>query len=156
MATSTSTSNKQKRAVKLNGTDVCAVLQRYAPDTILVLLQELVNFAGQKLNWTEITNAVNSRVPNPRDIGPKQLSETEIRRLWRYLAYRQPLVNCNGDGDGDSEDGESDLEFEIEQGGDCLNFDVEMKEVVNCVHKLVSATSVELNLKKTKDKFVKK
>ncbi|KAK9700133.1 hypothetical protein RND81_08G219300 [Saponaria officinalis] len=146
MAASTSTSAK-----KIDEQDVCAILQKYSPDTILVLLQEIANFPENKINWSIVAKNMKLRVPNPRDIGPKELSEIELKRLWRHLAYRRPLINSD-DGDDDS-----DLEFEIGEVSSCLNFDASiMKEVVNCVQKLVSGSTVESNVRKNKEKVVKK
>lgn len=55
---------------------------RYSPTTILNLLKEVAQSAGPKLDWDTLVKYSNTGISSAR----------EYQMLWRYLAYKTPVL----------------------------------------------------------------
>ncbi|KAM1316290.1 hypothetical protein ACFX2F_019947 [Malus domestica] len=83
--------------------DTATLLQRYAPTTVLALLQEVANSPDGKIDWNRLVAKTSTGISNAR----------EYQMLWRHLAYREALLDKLDNGAQPLDD-DSDLEYEVE------------------------------------------
>ncbi|XP_068340746.1 uncharacterized protein [Pyrus communis] len=83
--------------------DTATLLQRYAPTTVLALLQEVANYPDGKMDWNRLVAKTSTGISNAR----------EYQMLWRHLAYREALLDKLDNGAQPLDD-DSDLEYEVE------------------------------------------
>ncbi|XP_008338947.1 putative GPI-anchored protein pfl2 isoform X1 [Malus domestica] len=84
--------------------DTATLLQRYAPTTVLALLQEVANSPDGKIDWNRLVAKTSTGISNAR----------EYQMLWRHLAYREALLDKLDNGAQPLQDDDSDLEYEVE------------------------------------------
>ncbi|KAM1203818.1 hypothetical protein ACFX2J_019592 [Malus domestica] len=84
--------------------DTATLLQRYAPTTVLALLQEVANSPDGKIDWNRLVAKTSTGISNAR----------EYQMLWRHLAYREALLDKVDNGAQPLQDDDSDLEYEVE------------------------------------------
>ncbi|KAJ6735499.1 HOMEODOMAIN-LIKE SUPERFAMILY PROTEIN [Salix purpurea] len=78
---------KNKKGV-ISEEDISTLLQRYTATTILVLLQEVAQFDGVKIDWNALAKKTTTGISNAR----------EFQVLWRHLSYRHMLPEKFDDG----------------------------------------------------------
>uniref|UniRef100_A0A6N2LP57 Uncharacterized protein n=1 Tax=Salix viminalis TaxID=40686 RepID=A0A6N2LP57_SALVM len=93
---------KNKKGV-ISEEDISTLLQRYTATTILVLLQEVAQFDGVKIDWNALAKKTTTGISNAR----------EFQVLWRHLSYRHMLPEKFDDGAHPLDD-DSDLDSELE------------------------------------------
>ncbi|KAL8521677.1 hypothetical protein ACS0TY_011984 [Phlomoides rotata] len=103
--TGSSMAEKAKRRKKDSVTeeDASKLLQRYSMNTVLGLLQEVEEAAGEKIDWRQLVKKTKTGISGAR----------EYQMLWRHLAYGETLID-QIDPDADPLDDGSDLEYEVE------------------------------------------
>ncbi|KAL0312232.1 UNVERIFIED_CONTAM: hypothetical protein Sradi_5622500 [Sesamum radiatum] len=95
-------SRKRKKG-SISEEDVSTLLERYSVNTVLALLQEVAQVAGEKIDWHEMVKNTATGISGAR----------EYQMLWRHLAYSETLID-QFDHDGGLMDDDSDLEYELE------------------------------------------
>ncbi|XP_011082058.1 uncharacterized protein LOC105164926 [Sesamum indicum] len=95
-------SRKRKKG-SISEEDVSTLLQRYSVNTVLALLQEVGQVAGENIDWHEMVKNTATGISGAR----------EYQMLWRHLAYGETLID-QFDHDADLMDDDSDLEYELE------------------------------------------
>ncbi|KAK4435686.1 hypothetical protein Salat_0732100 [Sesamum alatum] len=95
-------SRKRKKG-SISEEDVSTLLQRYSVNTVLALLQEVAQVAGEKIDWHEMVKNTATGISGAR----------EYQMLWRHLAYGETLID-QFDHDANLMDDDSDLEYELE------------------------------------------
>lgn len=97
--------DKSKKGKKgtISEEDMSALLQRYSVNTVLGLLQEVEQAAGEKIDWREAAKNSATGISSAR----------EYQMLWRHIAYGETLIN-QLDNDAEPIDDDSDLEHEVE------------------------------------------
>ncbi|KAL0287773.1 UNVERIFIED_CONTAM: hypothetical protein Sangu_2679200 [Sesamum angustifolium] len=95
-------SRKRKKG-SVSEEDVSTLLERYSVKTVLALLQEVAQVAGEKIDWHEMVKNTATGISGAR----------EYQMLWRHLAYGETLID-QFDHDADLMDDDSDLEYELE------------------------------------------
>ncbi|CAO2838250.1 unnamed protein product [Amaranthus hypochondriacus] len=104
--------------------DVCTILQRYPASTVLALLKEVNQLEDVNIDWHALIEKTETGIKSAR----------EYQMLWRFLAYRHPLIDYISPDESPLDD-ESDLEFEVE----CPNVStVDAMDASNCVKVLTS------------------
>ncbi|KAH6760774.1 hypothetical protein C2S52_008564 [Perilla frutescens var. hirtella] len=97
--------DKSKKGKKgtISEEDMSALLQRYSMNTVLGMLQEVEQSAGEKVDWREVAKNSATGISGAR----------EYQMLWRHLAYGETLID-QLDNDAEPIDDDSDLEYEVE------------------------------------------
>ncbi|KAL0393866.1 UNVERIFIED_CONTAM: hypothetical protein Slati_4352800 [Sesamum latifolium] len=95
-------SRKRKKG-SISEEDVSTLLERYSVNTVLALMQEVAQVAGEKIDWHEMVKNTATGISGAR----------EYQMLWRHLAYGETLID-QFDHDADLMDDDSDLEYELE------------------------------------------
>ncbi|XP_042472975.1 uncharacterized protein LOC122055557 [Zingiber officinale] len=93
------------KKVATNEQDTYNLSQRYDLSMLLTLMQEVyeVADAAVKIDWNALVEKTATGITNAR----------EYQMLWRYLAYRHPLLDKIEEG-AEPLDDDSDLEIELE------------------------------------------
>ncbi|KAM1774948.1 hypothetical protein ACFX12_044256 [Malus domestica] len=94
---------KEPKKGSITEEDTATLLQRYAPTTVLALLQEVANSPKGKIDWNRLVAKTSTGISNAR----------EYQMLWRHLAYREALLDKLDNGAQPLDD-DSDLEYEVE------------------------------------------
>ncbi|KAB2628760.1 hypothetical protein D8674_033555 [Pyrus ussuriensis x Pyrus communis] len=94
---------KEPKKGSITEEDTATLLQRYAPTTVLALLQEVANSPEGKIDWNRLVAKTSTGISNAR----------EYQMLWRHLAYREALLDKLDNGAQPLDD-DSDLEYEVE------------------------------------------
>ncbi|XP_047166624.1 uncharacterized protein LOC124835701 [Vigna umbellata] len=96
--------SEKKTRVSFTEKDAVALMQRYDPSTVFILLQEVAHYAKPKIDWSELVKKSATGISNVR----------EYQMLWRHLAYRHSLPE-NFEVGAEPLDDDSDLECELEE-----------------------------------------
>ncbi|GFP81620.1 hypothetical protein PHJA_000305300 [Phtheirospermum japonicum] len=95
--------SKKRKKGSIGEENISTVLRRYSVNTVLSLLQEVSQAAGEKINWHEMVKNTATGISGAR----------EYQMLWRHLAYGEALVDQIDHDQNPMDDG-SDLEYELE------------------------------------------
>ncbi|GER34390.1 DNA binding protein [Striga asiatica] len=94
--------SKKRKKVTITEDNMSTLLRRYSVSTVLALLQEVSQAAGEKINWAEMVKNTTTGICSAR----------EYQMLWRHLAYGETLDQIEPD--SNPMDDDSDLEYELE------------------------------------------
>lgn len=89
---------------KISEDGISRVFQRYKPETVIAVLQEIGTTSTCKIDWHSLAKTTSSGISCPR----------EYQMLWRHLAYSHPLEQIANHVSGEPLSDESDVEFELE------------------------------------------
>ncbi|KAL3613849.1 hypothetical protein CASFOL_041923 [Castilleja foliolosa] len=94
--------SKKRKKGSIGEDTISTVLRRYSVNTVLTLLQEMSQAAGEKMDWHEMVKNTATGISGAR----------EYQMLWRHIAYGETLDQI--DHDQNPMDDGSDLEYELE------------------------------------------
>ncbi|KAL3844326.1 hypothetical protein ACJIZ3_001729 [Penstemon smallii] len=95
--------SKKRKKGSISEEDTSNLLERYSVDTVLSLLQEVEQFAEEKMDWNELVKNTATGISSAK----------EYQMLWRHLAYAKSLID-QSENDENPMDDDSDLEYELE------------------------------------------
>lgn len=93
----------KKKKITISEEDISLLFRRYNAATIVALLQEVAQCHDAKIDWNELASKTNTGITNAR----------EYQMVWRYLAYRDALLEKVDEGVEPMDD-DSDLECDLE------------------------------------------